>query len=380
MKNVLIIETLSEINGGQKMSLLISDILEENGNYNVIWAIPEFGILSKQIENKGLKYEYLGNLSLPAGKKGIYVIPRYLFMTISTIYKIYKIIKKYKINIIYSPGPASLPWSAICGILTNKPVVWHLHHIFIDSLTKRLINFCSKLKSVKYIISVSNEVKKQINNDNVKNKLKVIYNPVDYNKFNSGNIENLKNNIIYELSKQKDVKILEHIGIIHPSKKQDLTIKIIAGSLNNSIKLHAVFIGECSKNEKEYKNNLVELSNNLGISEQIHFVGYQKNIEDWLKIANIIFIPSVEGLSLVALEAMAACVPIVATSEFGVGELIRISKSGYMYNNNSSIYDINTLINKAMNDKDIIMNGKLFAMNNDYKNYKKEIINVFESL
>ena len=55
MKRILLIETLSEINGGQRMSLLVSEMLRKTGNFEIVWAIPEQGILSEALEEKGYK-------------------------------------------------------------------------------------------------------------------------------------------------------------------------------------------------------------------------------------------------------------------------------------------------------------------------------------
>ena len=113
MKRVLVIETLSQIYGGQKMSLTVSELLKESGLFEIIWAIPENGELSQTLEKKGYKYECFGNVDLPSGEKGKSAVFQYGNMSLKVIHKLNRIIKQYHIDIIYSPGPASLPWAAI---------------------------------------------------------------------------------------------------------------------------------------------------------------------------------------------------------------------------------------------------------------------------
>lgn len=186
MKKVLLIETLSQINGGQKMSLLVSDMLRESGEYEVIWAIPEEGILSEKLKETNYRYYLLGDLTLPAGVKAKSTAFKYGTMSLRAITRILKIVRKEKIDIIYAPGPAALPWSAICGSISRKSVIWHLHHIFLDGATKKLLNLCCRFRSVKEIISVSEVVGKQIINSEAHKKVQVLYNPVDYERYSCG--------------------------------------------------------------------------------------------------------------------------------------------------------------------------------------------------
>ena len=73
----------------------------------------------------------------------------------------------------------------------RKPVIWHLHHIFLDEATKKLLNICGKLKCVRTIIAVSNCVGDQIVSEKAHRKVKVLYNPVDIEKYANGNADNV---------------------------------------------------------------------------------------------------------------------------------------------------------------------------------------------
>lgn len=190
MKKLLIWETLSTVSGGQKMTLQVIDLLKDE--YEFVCLIPEKGLLSEALEQRNIPYVCLGNQSMPTGVKGKSVIFRYLFLSVTCIIKSLSAIHKYKPDILYAPGPAALPWSAVCGSLTRKPVIWHLHHIFLDGATKKLLNICGKWKSVKKIIAVSHVVGTQITNEKAHEKVEVIYNPVDVKKYAEGNAEKIR--------------------------------------------------------------------------------------------------------------------------------------------------------------------------------------------
>ena len=63
-------------------------------------------------------------------------------------------------------------------------------------------------------------------------------------------------------------------------------------------------------------------SKKLGISDRVYFAGIRKDIDAWLSAFDLFLFPSVfEGLSVVALEAQANGVPILASEEVSPNEL-----------------------------------------------------------
>lgn len=183
-KKVLVWETLATVSGGQKMTLTVMDMLSDK--FEFCCLIPAEGIMSEELKKRNIPYVLMGDQTLPTGVKGKQVIFRYGWMSVKNVWKSLGVIRKYKPDILYAPGPAALPWSAVCGTLAHKPVIWHLHHIFLDGATKKLLNFCGNWKSVREIIAVSNCVGDQIVNEGAHRKVKVLYNPVDVEKYANG--------------------------------------------------------------------------------------------------------------------------------------------------------------------------------------------------
>jgi len=176
-KKILVWETLSTVSGGQKMTLMVMDLLRDT--YDFFCLIPEKGRLSEELEARGIPYELLGSTSMPTGIKGKSVVFKYAAMSLRCVRCSLMAIKKFDPDILYCPGPAALPWSAVCGILKKRPVVWHLHHIFLDGMTGKLLNMCSKWKSVRKIFGVSAACTDQIKNTAAHEKTVVLYNPID---------------------------------------------------------------------------------------------------------------------------------------------------------------------------------------------------------
>ena len=184
MKKVLVWETLSLISGGQKMTLTVMDLMKDTYSFHCL--VPGIGPLTSELDKRNIPYTLMGDQTLPTGVKGPLDIFRYAWLTVKAVCKGISVIRREKPDLIYAPGPAALPWSALCGSMTGKPVIWHLHHLFLDGPTKKLLNLCSAWKSVRQIIAVSDCVKAQITNPKSQGKLETLYNPVDYEKYSSG--------------------------------------------------------------------------------------------------------------------------------------------------------------------------------------------------
>ncbi len=73
----------------------------------------------------------------------------------------------------------------------------------------------------------------------------------------------------------------------------------------------------------EEQTNIEALAAQLGLTKQIHFLGLQRNVHEWMSAADVYVMSSAwEGMPLVLLEAMACERVVVATDCGGVKEVI----------------------------------------------------------
>jgi len=96
-----------------------------------------------------------------------------------------------------------------------------------------------------------------------------------------------------------------------------------------------VIAGEEYKTSLEdlgFKQTLIDLAEELGISESVEFVGYTSDLRDLYRQSSVVVLASFEEtFGLVALEAMAAARPIVASRIPGVTELITDGETGLLF-------------------------------------------------
>ena len=74
------------------------------------------------------------------------------------------------------------------------------------------------------------------------------------------------------------------------------------------------------------------LANTHDIAGDVLFVGKQNDMSELLAVSDILLLPSeLESFGLVALEAMACEVPVIATRVGGIPEVVRDGVDGFLY-------------------------------------------------
>jgi glycosyltransferase involved in cell wall biosynthesis len=81
----------------------------------------------------------------------------------------------------------------------------------------------------------------------------------------------------------------------------------------------------------ELHNSLQKLAVELGVAEQVKFLGFRDDVPQLLKKFNLVVLPSLyEGLPFWLLEAMLAAKPIVATDALGINDVISSGHDGLL--------------------------------------------------
>ena len=367
---VLLWETLSDISGGQKMTLRAIDLLREGCDFFCL--LPGEGKLAEELRRREIPCAFLGDTALPAGRKNLRAALRYARMSARVLCKSLRQMKKFMPDLLYAPGPAALPWSALCGSLFRRPVIWHLHHNFLDSGTKRLLNFCAGWKSVRSIIVVSACVGSQI--PDAQDKLHLLYNPIDVESYKNGDSAP----VLRELGMDaRRPFLLGQIAAIQRSKRQEELLHILAEFRRRGIPSAALFAG--APREADYMEELVNLAEELRIRENVYFLGHRSDIANLLKAMDALLIPSEEGLPLAALEAMAAGCPIVARDCGGSHELLTAAGCGKLYRTGASAAEIADMLLQPV-DASALASGAAFCRAHSPARYGEALRTIFEEV
>jgi len=119
--------------------------------------------------------------------------------------------------------------------------------------------------------------------------------------------------------------ILIHISNFRPVKRVEDVISIFS-IVRKQRPARLLMVGDGPERPKAEW-----LANTHGIAEDVLFLGKQNDMARLLSIADILLLPSdLESFGLVALEAMACQVPVVATLVGGLPEVVRDGTDGYL--------------------------------------------------
>ena len=122
-----------------------------------------------------------------------------------------------------------------------------------------------------------------------------------------------------ELNIPEDSFLILSIGELNENKNQQIIIRAIA-RLNDRM-IHYILCGKGDQREK-----LECLAKELNMSDQVHFLGYRRDIADICRQCDLFALPSKrEGLPLSALEAMYCGLPLINS---GIRGLVDITKDG----------------------------------------------------
>lgn len=159
-------------------------------------------------------------------------------------------------------------------------------------------------------------------------------------------------------------KVLIHTSNFRPVKRVPDTIKILE-IVKKQIPAKLILVGDGpDRSETE------RLARELGLHEDVYFLGKQDSISEILNAADIFLMPSQsESFGLSALEAMACGLPVVSSSIGGLPELILHNETGYI----AEFADAERMAKYTI---DLLKNEKKYNIFS--KNSRDRAVNVFD--
>ena len=116
------------------------------------------------------------------------------------------------------------------------------------------------------------------------------------------------------------------VGRLEVIKGQQYLIRALAIVRGQHKKCHLILAGSGGN-----KHNLEQLAVQLGVKENVHFLGTRRDIPQVMKSCDFLVLPSEsEGLPFVVLEAMASRLPIIATKVGRIPEIIGSNERGFL--------------------------------------------------
>ncbi|MEW6555807.1 MAG: glycosyltransferase [Elusimicrobiota bacterium] len=285
--------------GGQQQLLWLLEELEKKGHKNFVLCQPRSALLAKL-------------------QKNFFSIKMFFEFDPFTIYRTAKIIDKIKPDIVHLHSAHA----HTIGLLASK-ILKHKPKLVSSRRVDFHIKSLWKYKNVDRIIAISEGVKKVLVEDGIPDaEISVVYSGVDLSRF-----ENISSDYLFkELEIDKNNNIVGIIASLAPHKDHKNFLQAAAIIKEKLPNTKFLVVGE-----GKLKNALIRIAEKLKIFDSVIFTGFRNDVPQLLSIFNVFVLSSyLEGLCTSVIDAMASCVPVVATNVGGVGELVADGVNGFL--------------------------------------------------
>jgi len=244
-------------------------------------------------------------------------------------FRILFLLTKYKIDIIHiNNAPVLFQWLVVAKLLRIK-CISHLRGNWVATpMQKRMVKYYDR------IISISDSVTTFMKNQGMPiNNLEKIYDGIDIDavsKLASRDSAQLKT----ELNLSSNDFLIGLVGNIKPWKGQHVAIEAMVLLKEKYPDIRLLVVGDVSnlEEDKQYFKKLESLVKKYGLSENVLFLGYRKDIPDIITSINVLIHTSTdpEPLGRVVLEGMLFEKPVIATNHGGPAEILENGITGFL--------------------------------------------------
>lgn len=229
--------------------------------------------------------------------------------------RIIRAANEIKADVIHTHLSTASLMGGLAGRMSGIPVLGHVHALntwqyyrFSD-----LIATCSA-GVARHIIAKGAPA----------DKVRVILNGIDLRRFDNIPTRAESRRL---LQLPADVPILGCVAHLSAKKGQEYLLKAVALLQTQFPNLHCLLVGEGAMHA-----DLLRKSNELGIGDRVHLLGYREDVLTVMNAMDIVVLPSIakEGLGLVLVEAALLEIPTIGSNAPGIDEAVQEGVSGFL--------------------------------------------------
>lgn len=329
-KNIIQIFAQNTWGGGELFVYDLTQRLVED-NYKVVCLSRQSKVISDKIKGKDIEYYQLR-------LKGLF--------DFSSALKLKHIVQKHSIDIIHVHNFKTSIAAVYAKILLKKDIkIIVSRHLVKKAKTDFIHNWLYKhIDNIVFVSELALEefllTKPKIESS----KLRVIYNSVKPSSQKGKPIQIRKSLPIQPLA-----QIVLFTGRIHREKGIDVLIESVYNLRDKDFVLLIAGDGK-----EDYKSELKEKINKLGLEDKVFFVGFFSDINPLIKESDFGVCPSVgrESFGLSVVEFMQLGKAVITTNNGAQKEYIKDKETGLLINPNS-IEELTQAIEFLLDNKDI---------------------------
>jgi glycosyltransferase involved in cell wall biosynthesis len=345
MINILFIHQSAELYGSDKTLLLLLRHIDKTRFYPVV-VLPNNGPLKSELEKENIKVVIAPVLKVYRKM----FTPKNILKFIQDIKKGVDALdilnKQHHFDIVYSNTLAVL-----LGIIYAKKRkikhLWHVHEIivhpkFIASIFPKIAMRFSNL-----VICNSNATQKNLTDrvPELKSKTTVIYNGMESNAENQAIAQ--KTDFGFN---ESDI-VITLVGRISRLKGHKLLLDVFTNHISKNENVKLLFVGSPVEGQEYYLEEIQNSINKNTLQTKVKILPFLNDLNGIWTITDIAIMPSTEAESfgLVAVEAMLAKKPVVASNLGGLSEIVINNETGFLFDPNSKAA-LSGVLSKLIND------------------------------
>jgi sugar transferase (PEP-CTERM/EpsH1 system associated) len=274
----------------------------------MVCCIEGRGPLSEEIESSGIPVFYLRKTAS---------------RDYPLVLKLASLLRRHEVVIVHTHNPSPHFYGVLAARIAQTPIIIHTKHgrnyperlrrVFLNNVLSRLTD---KVVAVSEDArNVALEVEKV-----VPSKVVTITNGIDVERFSQHDADHKRD----EIGIPTGHFVVGNVARLAAEKDHTTLLKAFSLVLKELPNTSLLIAGD-----GELRGELRSISEQLGISQSVSFLGLRKDVAELLHIFHLFALSSItEGTSLTILEAMAASLPVVATDVGGNSKLVVNGKTG----------------------------------------------------
>ncbi len=233
-------------------------------------------------------------------------------------------------DLIYANTPKALVVGALASLLSQRPLVYHLHDIISSdhfSRVNRTVLVTLANRMAKLVIANSLASQTAFVAAGGRSQLcRVVYNGFDSCQYAiaPSDIDRL----------QADLQLTDgfwigHFSRLSPWKGQHVLLEALTLCPGDT---KAIFVGDALFGEDDYVAQLHQQVEQLGLQNRVRFLGFRSDIPQLMSVCDLVTHTSTapEPFGRVIVEAMLCGTPVIAAAAGGATELVDCGRNGWL--------------------------------------------------
>jgi glycosyltransferase involved in cell wall biosynthesis len=292
--------------------------------FEVALACAPGGRLNDIVREAGMKFHEVRNLVQPLDLRN----------DITALFKIVRILKREKIDVVHTHNSKAGFLGRLAGRLAGTPVVIHTVHGFAfhdaEFLWRRsLFRVLERMAApwADHTIFISRPMIDWARAHGIlrEGHYSKIFSGIDLDAFHRYRQEDL-DNLREELGLQRSDRVIGFVSKLWEGKGHETALQAMTQVAASVPEAKLLLVGEGPIEKK-----LRELTRKLGIERSVIFAGFRTKIAELTSLCEICILPSFfEGMGRVLLEAGACGKPVVASNVGGIPDVVKDRMTGFL--------------------------------------------------